>query len=55
MAPRSEGSPANDHPVDDEQVLAVAACETRPGKYVFIERGNCDGWIASDEIVEIDP
>ncbi len=34
-------------------VPRVAACETKPGTFVFLEHGNTDGWIASDEIVTL--
>lgn len=30
----------------------VSVCESRPGRTVFIESGNTDGWIASDLTVE---
>jgi hypothetical protein len=31
----------------------IACCETSPGKSVFLESGNTDGWIASDTTVEV--
>jgi hypothetical protein len=31
---------------------AVSVCESAPGRTVFIESGNTDGWIASDLTVE---
>jgi hypothetical protein len=30
----------------------VSVCESRPGRTVFIESGNTDGWIASDLTVD---
>ena len=27
---------------------------TRPGRLVLTERGNCDGWIASDHVVDLE-
>ncbi|MFB6194792.1 MAG: hypothetical protein ABEI80_01360 [Haloplanus sp.] len=30
----------------------VSVCESCPGRTVFIESGNTDGWIASDLTVE---
>lgn len=30
----------------------VSVCRSRPGKLVFIEAGNTDGWIATDSAVE---
>lgn len=32
----------------------VAACRTSPGRTVFMERGNTDGWIATDHTVELE-
>lgn len=31
----------------------ISLCETRPGKSVFLESGNTDGWIASDLTVDV--
>ena len=39
----SEGSP-------DE---IVTCHETRPGRFVFVERSNADGWIATDVSVDL--
>jgi hypothetical protein len=36
----------------DAERPAVAACGSRPGRTVFVEDGNCDGWLASDLTVE---
>jgi hypothetical protein len=36
---------------EDRPELSV--CESAPGKAVFIESGNSDGWIAIDEPVEV--
>jgi len=30
----------------------ISACESRPGRAVFLESGNTDGWIATDTTVE---
>ncbi len=40
------GSPSEERP-------EVSVCETAPGKAVFIELDNSDGWIAIDEPVEV--
>lgn len=32
----------------------IAQFRTRPGRYVFIERDNADGWIATDLAVDLD-
>ena len=41
---------------DDEpsppELPTVSVCETSPGRTVFLESGNTDGWIASDLTVE---
>jgi hypothetical protein len=31
----------------------VSHCESRPGKSVFLETDNSDGWIASDLTVDV--
>ena len=31
----------------------LSVCESAPGKAVFIESGNSDGWIAINEPVEV--
>ena len=31
----------------------ISMCESRPGKAVFLESGNTDGWLASDLTVEV--
>ena len=36
---------------DDRPAISVR--ESRPGRSVFTESGNTDGWIASDETVEV--
>lgn len=33
----------------------VSVCESCPGKLVFLEAGNTDGWIATDSAVELSP
>lgn len=33
----------------------VSICRSCPGKFVFIESGNTDGWIATDAAVELAP
>jgi hypothetical protein len=35
-----------------ERGPAVRVCETCPGRAVFVESGNSDGWIATDLTVE---
>ncbi|MFC3958214.1 hypothetical protein [Halovivax cerinus] len=31
----------------------VCCHETRPGRHVFTERGNTDGWISADIVVPV--
>jgi hypothetical protein len=31
----------------------ISVCESRPGKSVFLESANTDGWIASDVTVDV--
>ena len=45
---RSDGEDENDPP-------AVFCQESRPGRAVFTESGNPDGWIATDSTVDVDP
>ncbi|WP_265111491.1 hypothetical protein [Halosolutus halophilus] len=42
---------------EDPEVPAavVTSHETRPGKVVFTERNNTDGWIATDLAVDLEP
>lgn len=40
-----------DAEVEDRPDIGV--CESTPGKSVFLEADNTDGWIASDTIVEV--
>ncbi len=45
-SPRADRSDAPDGGAD------VLACETCPGRAVFVETGNPHGWIATDLTVE---
>lgn len=40
--------------VADDEVPVTAHCSS-PGRTVFIEDGNKDGWIATDLTVSLDP
>lgn len=48
-----ESEPVQSETVPDER--PVSAHETRPGRIVFTEDGNSDGWIATDLTVEPEP
>lgn len=39
----------------DKLPADVMSHETRPGKVVFTERNNCDGWIATNLTVDLEP
>lgn len=47
---------AESEPADEleEPAAVVTSHETRPGKVVFTERDNCDGWIATDLTVDLE-
>ncbi|WP_436343446.1 hypothetical protein [Natronorubrum sp. FCH18a] len=38
----------------EEPTAVVSSHEPRPGKLVFTERGNTDGWIATDLAVDLE-
>ena len=38
---------------EPEQTPAVTVCEGCPGRSVFMESENTDGWIASDHVVDV--
>lgn len=42
-----------DHDVEPQETPDVSVCETCPGRAVFIEAGNTDGWIASDTTYDV--
>jgi len=44
VAPAGDGT-------DDRPAIAVR--ESKPGRAVFVEDGNTEGWIASDRTVEV--
>ncbi len=50
-ARRQESDPSN----EAEPAAVVSSHETRPGKIVFTERNNTDGWIATDLAVDLEP
>jgi hypothetical protein len=39
---------------DEADAPPVSAHRTSPDRTVLTEEGNCDGWIASDLVVELD-
>ena len=38
---------------DASERPAISVCESRPGRTVFLESGNTDGWISSDSTVDV--
>jgi hypothetical protein len=38
----------------DDLAPSLSAHRTSPDRTVLTEEGNCDGWIASDLVVELD-
>lgn len=49
MAVRSTTDAGED---DEEPAVAVTAHSTSDDRSVFVESGNCDGWIATDLTVD---
>ena len=45
-----ERQPSEESSAESESAAApqLSVCESRPGRSVFLESGNVDGWIASD-------
>jgi hypothetical protein len=52
MAARREFDEESDRESDDASRPSISVCETCPGRTVFMESGNSDGWISSDHAVE---
>jgi hypothetical protein len=48
---QSRAAPDAEQEPDDRPEISV--CESAPGKSVFLEAGNTDGWIASDATVHV--
>ncbi len=55
MATQSQSESANLQKQTVDAISAISVCETRPGRLVFLEAGNTDGWIATDTTEEINP
>ena len=41
-------------PDGSEPAASVSAYESRPGRLVFTEEGNTEGWIATDGAVDVE-
>lgn len=48
----SQSEPNEESPSLASDGSDVTAMESTPGKLVFVEKGNTDGWIATDHAVE---
>ncbi|WP_336361504.1 hypothetical protein [Haladaptatus sp. ZSTT2] len=48
----STHSHAEKHP-DGDQTPEIVVCETCPGRSIFLEAGNTDGWISSDVTMNV--
>jgi hypothetical protein len=53
MAVGTQSTQAVDPDVEPREQPEVSVCESCPGKVVFIERGNTEGWMASDSLVDV--
>lgn len=52
MNDRGRHEPVESDAERPEHHVAVRAHESRPGRLVFTEDGNTDGWIATDLVLE---
>ena len=52
---RRQDTDADEIAETEVPAVAVTSHETRPGKVVFTEQNNSDGWIATDLIVDLEP
>ena len=55
MAGSLQSRPRDEAESADELHPDVRVCESCPGKLVFLEADNTDGWIATDSAVELSP
>jgi len=56
MAAMSAGARSRTEPSresESEQSPDITVCEGCPGRSVFMESENTDGWIASDHVVDV--
>lgn len=51
VSPRSKRETTSGQPTAPQ--TDVAAYESRPGRFVFLEDGNTDGWIATDLVMDL--
>ncbi|MFC5135032.1 MULTISPECIES: hypothetical protein [Haloferacaceae] len=50
---RNEPRPGSEREPEPDRKPDLTVCEGSPGRSVFIESGNTDGWIAVDDPVEV--
>ena len=55
MSGRAESHSLDANQLAESDLPEVSVCRSCPGKFVFIESGNSDGWIATDSAVELSP
>lgn len=55
MAAGTQSPPDVEADTEPTQFPEISVCESCPGKTVFLESGNTDGWIASDLTVTVEP
>lgn len=56
MASMSAGTQSRPEPISEpepDRGPGISVCESCPGKSVFLESENTDGWIASDVTVDV--
>lgn len=53
--PARRQDPELDEQLEEPAAAVVTSHETRPGKIVFTEQDNTDGWIATDLTVDLEP
>ena len=51
--PETTRSSAVSEGVREDATPDISVCESCPGKTVFLESGNTDGWIASDTTIDV--
>ena len=53
MATGTQSRTTMDVDVEQQDRPEISVCEGAPGKCIFLESGNTDGWIASDTTYEV--
>ncbi|WP_170178682.1 hypothetical protein [Halapricum salinum] len=53
MTVGTQSRPGTDVEGASDERPEIAVCESTPGRSVFLESDNTDGWIASDTTIEV--